>query len=61
VKTPIDAFILAKLEEQNLQPNPRADKLTLLRRVTIDMTGLPPTQEKSRLFLPISHPTPGTK
>ena len=51
VKTPIDAFILAKLEEKNLQPNPRADKLTLLRRVTIDMTGLPPTQEEIRAFL----------
>src|ERR1700735_4798629 len=46
VKTPIDAFILAKLEEKNLQPNPRADKLTLLKRVTIDMTGLPPPQEE---------------
>ena len=41
VKTPIDAFILAKLEEKGLQPNSRADKLTLLRRVTIDVTGLP--------------------
>jgi hypothetical protein len=51
VKTPIDAFILAKLEEKNLQPNPRADKLTLLRRVTIDMTGLPPTQEEIQQFV----------
>ena len=51
VKTPIDAFILAKLEEKNLQPNPRADKLTLLRRATIDMTGLPPTQEEIQAFL----------
>src|SRR3984957_10705508 len=51
VKSPIDAFILAKLEEKNLQPNPRADKLTLLRRVTIDMTGLPPTQEEIQAFL----------
>jgi Protein of unknown function (DUF1553)/Protein of unknown function (DUF1549) len=51
VKTPIDAFILAKLEENKLQPNPRADKLTLLRRVTIDMTGLPPTQEEIQVFL----------
>jgi hypothetical protein len=51
VKTPIDAFILAKLEEKNLQPNPRADKLTLLRRATIDMTGLPPTQEEIHAFL----------
>src|SRR3984893_7168837 len=51
VKTPIDAFILAKLEEKNLQPNPAADKLTLLKRATIDMTGLPPTQEEIQQFL----------
>src|SRR5580698_379569 len=51
VKTPIDAFILAKLEEKNLQPNPRADKLTLLRSVTIDMTGLPPTQDQIQQFM----------
>jgi len=51
VKTPIDAFILAKLEENKLRPNPRADKLTLLRRVTIDVTGLPPTQEEIQAFL----------
>src|ERR1700683_5684880 len=51
VKTPIDALFLAKLEEKNLQPNPRADKLTLLRRVSIDMTGLPPTQEEIQQFL----------
>src|SRR6202046_3242060 len=51
VKTPIDAFILAKLEENKLQPNPRADKVTLLRRVTIDMTGLPPTQDEIQAFL----------
>ena len=51
VKTPIDAFVLAKLQEQNLQPNPRADKLTLLRRVTEDVTGLPPTQEEIQQFL----------
>jgi hypothetical protein len=51
VKTPLDAFILAKLEEKNLPPNPRADKLTLLRRATIDMTGLPPTQEEIQAFL----------
>jgi hypothetical protein len=56
VKTPIDAFILAKLEEKSLQPNPRADKLTLLRRVTIDMTGLPPTQEEIQGFLSDNSP-----
>jgi hypothetical protein len=51
VKTPIDAFVLAKLQEQNLTPNSPADKLTLLRRVTIDVTGLPPTQEEIQQFL----------
>jgi hypothetical protein len=56
VKTPIDAFILAKLEAANIQPNPRADKLTLLRRATIDMTGLPPTQEEIQQFIADNSP-----
>ncbi len=51
VRTPIDSFVLAKLEEAGLQPNPPADRLTLLRRATIDMTGLPPTQEEIQQFL----------
>ena len=48
---PIDALIAAKLDEKNLQPNPPADKLTLLRRATLDMTGLPPTQDEIQKFL----------
>src|SRR5438874_3270683 len=48
---PIDAFIGARLEEKNLQPNPPADRLTLLRRAAIDMTGLPPTQDEIQKFL----------
>src|SRR5579859_1412117 len=56
VKTPIDAFILAKLEENKLQPNPRADKLTLLRRANIDMTGLPPTPDEIQAFLSDNSP-----
>ena len=51
VKNPIDAFVLAKLEEKNLTPNSPADRLTLLRRATIDMTGLPPTPEETQQFL----------
>ncbi|MBL8798933.1 MAG: DUF1553 domain-containing protein [Planctomycetia bacterium] len=43
VKNPIDAFILARLEAANLTPAPPAEKLALLRRVTYDLTGLPPT------------------
>jgi hypothetical protein len=55
-KTPIDSFVLAKLEEAGLQPNPPADRLTLLRRATIDMTGLPPTQEEIQQFLSDNSP-----
>jgi hypothetical protein len=51
VKTPIDSFILARLEAKQLAPNPPADRRTLLRRVTIDLTGLPPTEEEIQQFL----------
>ena len=51
VKNPIDRFILAKLEEKNLQPAPPASKLTLLRRATYDLTGLPPTTQEIDAFL----------
>jgi hypothetical protein len=50
VSQPIDAFILAKLEEKQLQPNKPADKITLLRRITIDLTGLVPTPEEIQAF-----------
>ena len=51
VANPIDAFILADLEKNGLTPSPRADKRTLLRRVTFDLTGLPPTPEEMQAFL----------
>lgn len=51
VKTPIDAFILAKLESENLGPAPQADERALLRRVTYDLTGLPPTPEEMDAFV----------
>src|SRR5262249_15456941 len=51
VRNPIDAFILAKLEANGLAPSARADKLTLLRRVNLDLTGLPPTVEDQEAFL----------
>src|SRR5262245_20968713 len=51
VRTPIDQFILAKLEEKELKPGPRADNRTLLRRVYFDLIGLPPTPEEMESFL----------
>ena len=51
VKNPVDNFILAKLEEKGLSPAPPADKLTLLRRATFDLTGLPPAPREIDEFL----------
>ena len=51
VKSPIDRFILAKLEEKGLKPVADADKRALIRRATIDLTGLPPTPEEVEAFL----------
>ena len=48
---PIDAFVLAKLEKKGIKPSRAADKLVLLRRVTYDLTGLPPTPEEQAAFL----------
>src|SRR4051812_43382371 len=49
-RNPIDAFILARLEREHLKPAPQADKDTLIRRLTYDLTGLPPTPEEIRAF-----------
>jgi len=46
VRNPIDAFVLAQLEAAGLEPAPQADRATLLRRATLDLTGLPPTVEE---------------
>jgi hypothetical protein len=50
VKNPIDTFILTRLEEKNLTPAPPADRITLIRRVTLDLTGLVPTPEEVQAF-----------
>ncbi len=55
VRNPIDAFILAGLEAANLEPSPEADKATLIRRVSLDLTGLPPTIEQVDAFLADTH------
>ncbi|MDZ7638064.1 MAG: DUF1553 domain-containing protein [Bryobacterales bacterium] len=50
-KNAIDRFLLARLEREGLRPSPEAAKRTLLRRVTLDLTGLPPTIAEMRSFL----------
>ncbi|WP_437222176.1 PSD1 and planctomycete cytochrome C domain-containing protein [Planctomicrobium sp. SH661] len=47
----IDSFVLAQLEEAGLKPSPQADRITWIRRVTMDLTGLPPTLEELDAFL----------
>jgi hypothetical protein len=51
VQTPIDSFILEKLEARKITPSQRADRRTLIRRATYDLTGLPPTAEEVDAFL----------
>ncbi len=51
VRSPIDPFILARLEKEKLKPAPEADKTTLLRRLSLDLVGLPPTIAEVDAFL----------
>jgi len=57
VRTPIDAFVLADLERAGIAPAPAADKITLIRRASLDLTGLPPTPADVAAFLADKSPT----
>src|SRR5258706_2966617 len=56
VSHPVDAFLRARLAREKLRPSPEADRTTLLRRVTLDLTGLPPTPAETDAFLADSSP-----
>lgn len=51
VKTPIDAFIFSRLEQKGILPSPEADRRTFLRRLSLDLVGLPPTPQEVQAFL----------
>lgn len=57
VKTPLDALVLRRLKAENLSPSPPADRATWLRRVHLDLTGLPPTPAEVDVFLNDDSPT----
>jgi len=56
VRTPVDAFILQKLEEQNWQPAPQASRVEWIRRVSFDLVGLPPTPGEIQSFVADASP-----
>ncbi|HTT62314.1 MAG TPA: PSD1 and planctomycete cytochrome C domain-containing protein [Bryobacteraceae bacterium] len=56
LRNPIDNFIQARLAREQLTPSPEADRRTLLRRATLDLTGLPPTPQEAAAFLNDSSP-----
>ena len=51
MRNPIDPFVLARLTEEGLEPSPEADRTTLIRRLSFDLTGLPPSLEEIDAFL----------
>jgi Protein of unknown function (DUF1553)/Protein of unknown function (DUF1549)/Planctomycete cytochrome C len=55
-RTPIDSFVLATLERQKLSPSPEADRRALIRRLSFDLLGLPPTPEEIDAFVDASDP-----
>ncbi|HEV2495217.1 MAG TPA: DUF1553 domain-containing protein [Terriglobia bacterium] len=55
-RNPIDRFVLARLEKEGLTPSPEADKVTLIRRLSLDLIGLPPTLQEVDDFLADKNP-----
>ena len=55
-RNPIDNFVVARLEKENIKPSPEADRVTLMRRVCLDLTGLPPSIEEVDLFVKDTSP-----
>ncbi|WP_206352460.1 PSD1 and planctomycete cytochrome C domain-containing protein [Tautonia rosea] len=51
VRTPIDAFILDRLDREGVTPSPEADRVTLIRRLSLDLTGIPPTPDEVAAFV----------
>jgi len=56
VRNAIDSFVLARLENEGLEPSPEADRRTVIRRVTYDLTGMPPTPEEVEEFVADASP-----
>ncbi len=56
VRNPIDDFVLARLQKENIQPSPEADRTTLIRRLSLDLTGLPPTVKEINDFVSDQRP-----
>ena len=56
LKNPIDAFVLAKLESEGIEPSPEAEREKLIRRLSLDLTGLPPTPDEVASFMADSRP-----
>lgn len=56
LRDPIDHFIRARLEREGIKPSPEADRRTLIRRLSFDLTGLPPTPEEAQAFADDPHP-----
>ena len=56
VRNPVDAFVLARLKKEGLRPSPEADRATLVRRLSLDLTGLPPSPKETDAFLADTRP-----